>query len=88
MYVRVFVGCIFITVVDGYYGVTGITVFSECFLEMVEFIFLGFSGIAICVDAVYECSDTADFVFSRVDLVRVRVLSVYLCLDRPLLGSG
>ena len=61
MYVRVFVCCILIAVVDGFYEVTGITVFSECFLEVVEFIFLGFRGIAKCVDAVYECSDATDF---------------------------
>ena len=64
MYVRVFVCCIFITVVDGFYEVTGIAVFSECFLEVVEFIFLVFCGIAMCVDAVYECSDATDFVLS------------------------
>ena len=94
MYVRVFVCCILITVVDGFHEVTGIAVFSECFLEVVEFIFLGFRGVAMCVDAVYECSDATDFVLSRVvavviqDSVGVRVLSVYLCLDRPVLRSG
>ena len=62
MYVRVFVCCILITVVDGFYEVTGIAVFSECFLEMVEFIFLVLCGIAMSVDAVYECSDATDFV--------------------------
>ena len=58
---------------------------------MVEFIFLGYSGIAMCVDKVYESSDFLSCLVVAVviqDLVSVRVLLVYLCLDRPVLGCG
>ena len=53
---------------------------------MVESIFLGFRGIALFADAVYECSDTVDFLLCLAaavviqDLVSVRVLSVYSCV--------
>ena len=75
---------ILLTYVDGFYEVTWITVFSECFFEMVEFTFLGFSGIAMCLDAVYECSDDAGFVLCQVvaaeiqDLVSVYVFFLFL----------